>query len=171
MRDSEDLQRQGVRDRGRFAKSDLPGDAPTASSRIRDASRNPLEMFAFTRYKCRVPSMKVFMKLSVPTWRQTLIVVVGLALGLLLSAGRYQRSILRSRKAVCMEEARLVREAINQYTLDKNQPPKSLRVLVETRYLSEVPTDACMQELDSPPVLQDPVRNPNLSTFKLTSLN
>ena len=115
--------------------------------------------------------MKVFMKLSVPTWRQTLIVVVGLALGLLLSAGRYQRSILRSRKAVCMEEARLVREAINQYTLDKNQPPKSLRVLVETRYLSEVPTDACMQELDSPPVLQDPVRNPNLSTFKLTSLN
>jgi competence protein ComGC len=109
------------------------------------------------------------MKVSVPTWCQTLIVVVALALVLFLSAGRYQQSIQRARKAVCTEDAALVREAINQYTLDKDQPPKSLRDLVEEHYLSEVPTNACME--DSPPVLEDPVLSPNLSTFRLTSLN
>jgi type II secretory pathway pseudopilin PulG len=111
------------------------------------------------------------MKLSVPTWRQTLIVVVALAVVLFLSAGRYQRSIQRARKAVCLEDAALAREAINQYTLDKNQPPKSLQDLVEAHYLGAVPAHPCMEELDSPPVLEDPVSSPNLSTFRLTSLN
>jgi len=39
------------------------------------------------------------MKLSVRTWRQALIVVAALAFGF-LSAGRYQRSILRAREGV-----------------------------------------------------------------------
>jgi general secretion pathway protein G len=111
------------------------------------------------------------MKLSVPTWRQTLLVVVVLALGLFLSAGRYDRSIQRSRKAVCMQDALSIRQAIDQYTLDKNQPPKSLQDLVEAHYLGAIPTHACMQESDSPPVLEDPVVSPNQSAFKLTSLN
>ena len=108
------------------------------------------------------------MRLSVPTWRQTLI-VVALTLGLFLSASRYDRSIARVKKAVCAQDAYLVREAINQYMLDKDQPPKLLRDLVEEHYLSEIPSEACMQELDSPPVLEDPVLNPNLSTFRLAN--
>jgi hypothetical protein len=70
-----------------------------------------------------------------------------------------------------MEDAALVRDAINQYTLDKNQPPKSLQDLVEAHYLGAIPTHACMEEFDSQPVLEDPALSPNLSTFRLTSLN
>jgi type II secretory pathway pseudopilin PulG len=114
--------------------------------------------------------MVLYMKLPVPTLRQTLIVVVALALVLFLSGGRYQRSTQRARKAVCMQDAYLIREAINQYTLDKNQPPKSLQDLVEAHYLGAVPAHACMEELDSPPVLEDPVVNPNQSAIRLTSL-
>jgi type II secretory pathway pseudopilin PulG len=113
----------------------------------------------------------LYMKLFVPTWRQTLLVVVVLALGLFLSVGRYDRSIQRSREAVCMQDTYRIREAISQYTLDKNQPPKSLQDLVEAHYLGAIPTHACMQELDSPPVLEDPVSRPNLATFRLTNLN
>jgi general secretion pathway protein G len=115
--------------------------------------------------------MAFCMKIPVPTWRQTLLVVVVLALGLFLSAGRYEQSIQRARKAVCMQDAYLIREAINQYTLDKNQAPKSLQDLVEAHYLGAVRAQGCMEELDSPPVLEDPVLSPNLNTFRLTSLN
>jgi hypothetical protein len=69
-----------------------------------------------------------------------------------------------------MQDAFSIRQAINQYTLDKDQPPKSLQDLVEAHYLGAIPTHACMDELDSPPVLEDPVLSPNLSAFKLTSL-
>ena len=116
--------------------------------------------------------MDLRMKLSVPTWWQTFSVVATLALGLVcLTGSEFRRAILQVKRAVCMEDAALIREAINQYTLDKNQPPKSLRDLVDEHYLSEIPKYACMEELDSPPVLEDPVLTPNRSAFKLTSLN
>src|SRR5882762_3919996 len=86
--------------------------------------------------------------------------------------GRYRSAIDPTSKECSMHTGCLhVREAISQYTLDKNQPPKSLQDLVEAHYLGAIATHACMQELDSPPVLEDPVSSPNLSTFRLTSVN
>jgi general secretion pathway protein G len=92
------------------------------------------------------------------------IVVFVLTFGILcLVSGRYQKSILRAREATCNEEAFVYHEAIDQYSLDKGHPPKSLRDLVEEHYLLEIPTDPCTLELDSPPVLGDPILNPNFS--------
>jgi general secretion pathway protein G len=58
-----------------------------------------------------------------------------------LGAGLYQRSILRAKEAALKHDLFVMRQAIEQYTLDKQQAPQSLDDLVSAGYLREVPTD------------------------------
>jgi general secretion pathway protein G len=71
-----------------------------------------------------------------------LLVVVGIILILLgMAAGRYERSLLLSREAVLKQDLQIMRNAIQQYTLDKQAAPQSLQELVSAGYLREIPTD------------------------------
>ena len=58
-----------------------------------------------------------------------------------LGAGLYQRSILRAKEAALKHDLFVMRQAIEQYTLDKQQAPQSLDDLVSAGYLREVPVD------------------------------
>ena len=64
-----------------------------------------------------------------------ILVLVGMA------AGSYQHSIVRARESVLKQDLQTMRNAIQQYTLDKLQGPQSLDDLVSAGYLREVPTD------------------------------
>jgi general secretion pathway protein G len=57
------------------------------------------------------------------------------------AAPRYQASILRAREAVLRNDLIVVRNAIDQYTLDKKKAPQSLQDLVEAGYLKSIPKD------------------------------
>jgi general secretion pathway protein G len=71
-----------------------------------------------------------------------LMVVIAVILVLVaMAAGSYQRSLVRSREAVLKQDLATMRNAIQQYTLDKLQGPSSLDDLVSAGYLREVPTD------------------------------
>ena len=63
-----------------------------------------------------------------------------------MAAGRYEKSIIRSREAVLKQDLATMRNAIQQYTLDKAQGPQSLDDLVSAGYLREVPTDPITHE-------------------------
>src|ERR1700723_2615356 len=58
-----------------------------------------------------------------------------------IAIGRYEKSVLRSKEAVLKQDLFVMRNAIQQYTLDKEAGPSSLDDLVEGKYLSGIPTD------------------------------
>ncbi len=62
---------------------------------------------------------------------------------ILLSVGlpAYQRTVQHARETVLAENLRQMRNAIQQYTVDKGKLPKSVSDLVTEHYFSEIPID------------------------------
>lgn len=53
----------------------------------------------------------------------------------------YQRSIIRAKESVLRSNLFTIRTLIDEYTYDKQKAPQSLRDLVESGYLRQVPMD------------------------------
>jgi len=49
----------------------------------------------------------------------------------------------------------MMRQSIDQYTLDKQQPPQSLQDLVNGHYLKEIPTDPFTRKKDWVPYISE----------------
>ena len=71
-----------------------------------------------------------------------IIILIGMA------AGMYGRSIQHAREAVLKKDLMTMREAIDSYTLDKQQAPQALEDLVQGGYLRQVPIDPITQQND-----------------------
>jgi general secretion pathway protein G len=69
------------------------------------------------------------------------ITIIFILLG--MAAGRYDRSVHRAREASLKTDLQVMRQAIDNYTMDKEAAPQSLDDLVnsQTPYLREVPMD------------------------------
>jgi general secretion pathway protein G len=90
-----------------------------------------------------------------------LLVVITIILILMgIAVARYERSVIRSREAALKQDLFVMRNAIQQYTLDKEAGPTSLDDLVSSKYLGAVPNDPITRvkdwHTDSDPVLLDP---------------
>lgn len=71
-----------------------------------------------------------------------MMVVIAIILILVgMAAVRYDQSIQRSKEAALHHDLSVLRNAIDQYTLDKQQAPQSLDDLVSAGYLREIPVD------------------------------
>jgi general secretion pathway protein G len=78
-----------------------------------------------------------------------MIVVIAIILVLIgMAAGRYEKSVVRAREAALKQDLATMRNAIQQYTLDKEQGPQSLDDLVSAGYLREVPVDPITRQRD-----------------------
>src|SRR5271168_2830192 len=86
------------------------------------------------------------------------IAIIFILLG--LAAGRYDMTIQRSREAVLKHDLLILREAIDNFTLDKQAAPQSLDDLQQAGYLREVPTDPMTQAKDWAPVFDNIVLSP-----------
>ncbi len=84
-----------------------------------------------------------------------IIILVGMA------AGIYTRTVQHARESVLKKDLQTMREAIDNYTLDKQQAPQSLQDLVEGRYLRQVPIDPINQQNDWVPHYGDAVLSPD----------
>jgi general secretion pathway protein G len=77
-----------------------------------------------------------------------------------IAAGRYDRSVLRSKEAVLKQDLYTMRQAIQQYTLDKQAGPGSLDDLVGAKYLGAIPVDPISRakdwKVDSEDILLSP---------------
>jgi len=79
---------------------------------------------------------------------EMLIVITIILILMGMAAGRYERSVLRSKESVLKQDLFVMRNAIQQYTLDKQSAPSSLDDLVEAKYLAAVPTDPITRNKD-----------------------
>ena len=75
------------------------------------------------------------------TLLELVIVITIIMILLTLAAGQYQRSVRRTKEAVLKQNLVVLREAIDQYTLDKQAATGSLEELVAAGYLRAVPAD------------------------------
>jgi general secretion pathway protein G len=69
-------------------------------------------------------------------------------------------SARQEREATLKQDLNIMREAIDNYTLDKQQPPQSLQDLVNGHYLKEIPTDPFTLKKDWAPYIIDIVSSP-----------
>jgi general secretion pathway protein G len=72
---------------------------------------------------------------------EMLIVITIIFILIGMAAGRYERSVLRAREATLKQDLFVMRQAIQQYTLDKQAAPTSLDDLVHAEYIQQIPTD------------------------------
>jgi general secretion pathway protein G len=97
------------------------------------------------------------------------IAIIFILLG--LAAGRYDMTILRSREAVLKHDLQVLREAIDNFTLDKQAAPQSLEDLHQAGYLREVPVDPMTQATDWDPVFDNVVMSPDQVTSGMTDVH
>jgi general secretion pathway protein G len=106
-----------------------------------------------------------------------LMVVMAIILVLLgMAAGKYQRSIMRSREAALHQDLRVMREAIQQYTLDKEAAPQSLEDLVDKKdgnggYLMGIPVDPITQQRDWKTDSEDILLSPDQTTVGISDVH
>jgi len=101
-----------------------------------------------------------------------LMVVIAVILVLVaMAAGSYQRSLVRSREAVLKQDLATMRNAIQQYTLDKEMGPSSLDDLVSAGYLREVPTDPITRERIWHTNFEDVLLSPDQTTTGVTDVH
>ena len=87
-----------------------------------------------------------------------IVILVGIAIG------SYKQSVLRAREAVLKQDLQTMRQAIDNYTMDKQQAPQSLEDLVNGHYLREVPVDPVCNAVDWNPHFGDTVLSPEQTT-------
>jgi general secretion pathway protein G len=87
------------------------------------------------------------------------ITIIFILLG--LAAGRYDRSVVRAREATLKQDLQVMRQAMDNYTLDKQSAPQSIEALQEAGYLRIVPTDPMTQAKDWQPQFDEVVLSPD----------
>jgi general secretion pathway protein G len=71
-----------------------------------------------------------------------LMIVVSIIMILMgMAVGIYTRQLQHAKEAVLKKDLQTMREAIDGYTLDKQQAPQSLQDLVDQHYLRSLPAD------------------------------
>ena len=79
------------------------------------------------------------------------LLIVMTIIGILASIAvpNYQRSVIKAREAVLMEDLYQMRRAIDAYFADHGKYPESLESLVEAKYLRDIPRDPFTNAQDS----------------------
>jgi general secretion pathway protein G len=75
------------------------------------------------------------------TFVELMVVMAIVALMITIALPRYYSGLERAKEAVLKEDLFIMRDAIDDYYVDKGQYPRSLDVLVNERYLRAIPPD------------------------------
>jgi general secretion pathway protein G len=78
-----------------------------------------------------------------------------------MAAGIYTNSIRHARETVLKKDLQSMREAIDNYTMDKQQAPQSLQDLVDAHYLRNLPNDPMTNTPDWVTHISDAVISPD----------
>jgi general secretion pathway protein G len=99
------------------------------------------------------------------------ITIIFILLG--MAAARYDRSVHHAREAALKTDLQVMRQAIDNYTLDKEAAPQSLEDLTnaQTPYLREVPVDPMTQQKDWHLEFGDTVMSPDQATTGIVDVH
>jgi general secretion pathway protein G len=105
------------------------------------------------------------------TMIELMIVIAIIFILLGIAAGRYQMTVQHSREAVLRHDLQVMREAIDNYTLDKEAAPQSLDDLQQAGYLREVPTDPMTSQKDWVADFDNVVMSPDQTITGMVSVH
>jgi general secretion pathway protein G len=88
-----------------------------------------------------------------------------------IAGGRYEKSVLRSKEAVLKQDLFVMRQAIQQYTLDKEAAPSSLDDLVQSKYMSAIPKDPITNNKDWHTDSEDVLLSPEQTSTGITDVH
>ena len=88
-----------------------------------------------------------------------------------IGAGRFEQSIIRSHEAALKQDLFVMRNAIQQYTLDKEAGPNSLDDLVSSGYLREIPRDPITKQKEWATSSDDLLASPDQTTVGITDVH
>ena len=120
----------------------------------------------------RVLTMRQGLRQRGGSWRARgftlieLMIVISIILILIgIAAGMYQRSVVRAKEAVLKQNLKVMRDAIDHYTMDKEAAPQSLEDLVnpQSQYMREIPVDPMTRQKDWQVQMGDSVMSPDQS--------
>lgn len=94
-----------------------------------------------------------------------ILILVGMA------AQSYQKSVLRAREATLKHDLTIMRQSIDNYTLDKQAAPQSLDDLVQSGYLRQIPVDPITQAKDWVPQYDSVVLSPDQSSTGMVDVH
>jgi len=104
------------------------------------------------------------------TMLELMVVITIILILLAIAAGRYEMSIISAKEAVLREDLFVMRQAIQQYTIDKLQGPQSLDDLVSAGYLREIPMDPFTRQRDWQTVMDDVLLSPDQTAPGITDV-
>ncbi len=85
-----------------------------------------------------------------------LMIVISIILILMgVAIPQYQQSVLHAKESVLHQDLKVMRDAIDQYTLDKEKAPQSLQDLITANYLKEIPKDPITGSTDTWETVQE----------------
>lgn len=88
-----------------------------------------------------------------------------------IGAGQYQKSLLRAKEAALKHDLFVMRQAIDQYTLDKEQAPQSLDDIVSAGYLREIPMDPITRRKDWNTSSEEVLSTPDQTATGITDVH
>jgi general secretion pathway protein G len=88
-----------------------------------------------------------------------------------LASVHYRNAVLRSREAVLKSDLRVLNNAVQDYTRDKEAAPQSLDDLVTGQYLGAIPTDPITNAKDWVTVNCDTLLDPDQSGLGVCSVH
>jgi general secretion pathway protein G len=101
-----------------------------------------------------------------------LMVVIAIILILAgLAAGRYEQSIIRARESALKQDLFVMRQGIDQFTIDKAAAPPSLDDLVSAGYIREIPTDPITRQKNWNVTSSDLLASPDQTTTGITDVH
>ena len=92
---------------------------------------------------------------------ELMIVMMIISILIGMAAIIYDKTVKHARESVLKQDLQTMRQAIDNYTLDKQQAPQSLDDLVEAHYLREVPLDPVCNQKDWQVHIGDTVLSPD----------
>ena len=101
-----------------------------------------------------------------------LMIVITIILILIgMAAQRYEKSLQRAREATLKQDLWVMRQAIDNYTLDKQAAPQSLEDLVQAGYLRIVPRDPMTSAADWVPQFESVVLTPEQASTGMVDVH
>jgi general secretion pathway protein G len=88
-----------------------------------------------------------------------------------IAAGNYQKSVIRAKETTLRTDLKVMRDAIQHYTEDKEAAPSSLDDLVSSHYIQQIPTDPMTNAKDWNTVSEDLDVSPEQSASGITDVH
>jgi general secretion pathway protein G len=101
-----------------------------------------LDLGFTSRTRLRRPAGRGFTIIELMVVMLIISILIGIA------AIAYDKTVMRARETALKQDLQTMRQAIDNYTLDKQQAPQSLDDLVDAHYLREIPVDPVTHQKD-----------------------